>query len=140
MQDKRTLHMKVQEQCDCFATSDPLREMAALKNEPDSEEGALKWIALAVLHGINANAKKISIARDNDGSVSVTAKYRKSELPAPSAAVGNRIFDVVKGITHIEEEKGKVPVVIGVRDSSVDLCVRVDQDGKGEEVVLEFAE
>ncbi len=139
MLDKRTLHMKVQEQCDCFATTDPLREMAALRDESDSEEGAIKWIALAVLHGINSSAKKISITRDSDGGVSVTAKYREADLPAPPAAVGNKIFDVVKGITHIEKEKGTVPVAIGVRDSSVDLCVKVDQKGKEEVVVLEFA-
>jgi len=116
------------------------KEMAALKGEPDSEEGALKWIALAVLHGINDNAKKISVSRAADGEITITAKYRESELPSPGAAIGGKIFDVVKGITHIEGEKGKVPVAIGIRDSSIELKVRVAQDGKAEEVVLEFPE
>jgi len=52
--------------------------------------------------------------------------------------IGEKIFEVVKGITHIEGEKGKVPVVIGIRDSSVELRVRLAQDEKEEEVVLEF--
>jgi hypothetical protein len=138
MLDKRTLHMKVQEQCDCFATTDLLREMAALPGEADSEEGALKWLALAVLHGIDRNAKKISISRGADGNVTVTAKYRESELPTPGGSIGEKIFDVVKGITHIEGDKGKMPVDMGIRDSSVEIEVRLDQGEKGNEVVLKF--
>ncbi len=138
MLDKRTLHMKVQEQCDCFATTDPLREMADLVNEQDSEEGALKWIALAVLHGIDRNAKKISLRRTADGQVSVTAKYRESELPRPPAQIGRKVFDAVKGITHIEGDKGKTPVVIGIRDSSIEIEFKLGHDGAEEEIVLGF--
>ena len=138
MLDKRTLHMKVQEHCDCFATTDPLRGMAALPGEADSEDGALKWLALAVLHGIDRNAKKISIRRGADGNVTVTAKYRESELPSPGSGIGEKIFDVVKGITHIEGDKGKVPVVVGIRDSSVQIEMKIEQEGKGNEVVLKF--
>ena len=106
MLDKRTLHMKVQEHCDCFATSDPLGEMGGLAKEQESEEGALKWIALAVLHGIDRNAESISLRRTADGKISVTAKYRESELPAPPARIGGKVFDVVKAITHIDDEVG----------------------------------
>ena len=138
MLDKRTLHMKVQEQCDCFATTDLLAEMAGLAKEQNSEEGALKWIALAVLHGIDRNAKKISLRRTADGGISVTAKYRESELPKPPAPIGRKVFDVIKGITHIEGDKGKTPVVFGIRDSSIELEVKLGHDGDGEEVVLKF--
>lgn len=138
MLDKRTLHVKVQEQCDCFAETDPLREMAALKSEADTEEGAVKWIALAVLHGINSNAKKITVRRSAEGEMSVIAKYRKSDLPSPGERIGGKIFDVVRDITHIEGQKGKTPVVIGVRDSSVEMQIKLSQDEKEEEVVLQF--
>ena len=37
MKDKRSLHLKVQELCDCFATTDPLKEMSILGKEPVSE-------------------------------------------------------------------------------------------------------
>lgn len=140
MLDKRTLHMKVQEQCDCFANADPLREMAALKGEADLEEGALKWIALAVLHGINDNATKIGICRTSAGDVTVTARYRESELPSPGAGIGAGIVDVVKGITHIEGEKGTLPVVIGIRDGSIELEVKFKKSEEGEEVVIKFPE
>jgi len=138
MLDKRTLHMKVQEQCDCFATTDLLAEMAGLVKEQNSEEGALKWIALAVLHGIDRNAKKISLRRTANGAISVTAKYRESELPRPPAPIGRKVFDVIKGITHIEGDKGKTPLVIGIRDSSVELEVKLGHDGDDEELVLNF--
>ncbi len=138
MLDKRTLHMKVQEQCDCFVDTDPLSEMAGLINEHDPEDGALKWIALAVLHGIDRNAEKISIRCTSEGGVSVTAKYRKTELPSPPTPIGRKVLDVVKGITHIEADKGKSALVIGIRDSSVKLEVKLDRDGAQEEVVLKF--
>lgn len=138
MLDKRTLHMRVQEQCDCFATTDPLAEMAGLAGEKDTQEGALKWIALAVLHGIDRNAKKITLRRSADGKVCVSAKYRESELPAPPAGIGEKILDAVKGITHIEGDKGKTPVVIGIRDSSVEIEMKLEQDDGEEEIVLKF--
>jgi hypothetical protein len=138
MLDKRTLHKKVQEQCDCFAATDPLREMAALSGESDTEDGAVKWLALAVLHGIGRNAKNISVCCGEDGNVTVTAKYRESELPSPGTGIGRKIFDVVRGITHIEGDKGKTPVVIGIRDSSVEIEVKLEQGEKGSEIVLKF--
>ena len=76
MKEKRNVHLKVQELCDCYATNDPLKEMSAVKDDPDTEEAALKWLALATLHGVNNNAKAITISRAKDGEVRVTAQYR----------------------------------------------------------------
>lgn len=137
MLDKRTAHVKVQEQCDCFATADPLAEMAGLRGEPDAVEGALKWIALAVLHGIGRNAESISIGRSR-GKFSVTAKYRETELPAPPERVGREIFDAVGALTHIEGKTGKTGVVIGIRDGSVEIGFEIDREGDEEKVVLSF--
>ena len=140
MLDKRSLHLKVQEQADCFATADLLSEMAGLVKEQDPEEGALKWIALAVLHGIDRNAKKISIRRNKEGGITVIAKYRECELPRPPSPIGRKIFDVVKDITHIEGDKGKTQVAIGIRDSSIEVEMKLDRNGDEEEVVLSFPE
>ena len=54
MKDKHSLHLKVQELCDCFATTDPLKEMSLLEKDAEGSGAALKWLALAILHGINA--------------------------------------------------------------------------------------
>ncbi len=61
MKDVQNLHLKVQELCDCFSTTDPLKEMSEIKTGEDRMEAALKWLALSVLHGVNNNAKKVSI-------------------------------------------------------------------------------
>lgn len=138
MLEKRSLHQKVQELCDCFATADPLSEMLRLKQEEDKDEGALKWIALAILHGINANAKEITIERSKNGEVQVVAKYRKSELPSPGMEIGGKILEAVKGITHIEKEEGKIPLALGIMDSSLEVCVELEKEDGGEEVTIKF--
>jgi hypothetical protein len=57
MKAKRNLHLKVQEMCDCYATNDPLKEMSVIKTDADKAEAAVKWLALAALHGVNNNAE-----------------------------------------------------------------------------------
>jgi hypothetical protein len=138
MKDKRSLHLKVQELCDCFATADPLQEMSRLGEEPDTEEGALKWLALAILHGINSNARKVTIRKMEDGQVRVTEKDSKSEWPVPKGAIADKIMEVMKGITHIEEEKGKTLLAIGIRDSSIEVKVKIKQDENGEKIKIKF--
>ena len=138
MKDKRSLHLKVLELCDCYATTDYLKEMAALLGDADKEEGALKWVALSILHGVNSNAKKISLNKGKDGQVTVVAKYRTSELPSPGKEVGERVFNVLRDITHIEGEKGKLPLAVAIRDSNFDVTVKVEQDGNGESVTIAF--
>jgi hypothetical protein len=138
MLDKHTLHMKVQEHCDCFATAEPLREMAALGKEPDAEEAALKWISLAVLHGIDRNASSISL-RSAGGKLSAAAVYRDCELPQPPETVGRKIFDIVRAITHLDD-RGRMPVSIGIRDSSIEIEFNLDRDGDSEEIILKFPE
>jgi hypothetical protein len=140
MKDKQTLHLKVQELCDCYATTDPLREMSALVNDDDKDEAALKWLALAALHGINANAEQISITRSKDGRVKVTAEYRKSELPNPGDVIGEKIIESVRGITHVEGDKGRIPLALGIRDGSIEISVKLKRSDKGEKVSLGFPE
>ena len=140
MKEKRNLHLKVQELCDCYATNDPLQEMSRLPDDQDKEEGALKWLALAALHGINNNASKISIRRASGGSVKVTAEYRRSELPTPGDAVGDHIFEAVREITHIDAAKGKTQLALGLRDSSVDLRIKVKSKEGQEKITIKFPE
>ena len=74
MKEKRNLHLKVQELCDCYATTDPLKEMSVVGKDKDQEEAALKWLALAALHGVGNSAKEITIRRNKKGEVKVLAK------------------------------------------------------------------
>ncbi len=138
MKDKGSLHLKVQELCDCFSTTDPLREMSVVKNDQDKEEAALKWLALTALHGVNNNAKEVSIDRSQDGDVNVTAEYRKTELPSPGPQVGGKIFEALRSITHIEGDQGEISLALGIKDSSLDLKVKLRPTDSGEEVSISF--
>ena len=140
MKDKESLHKKVQELVDCFATTDPLKEMSGLKKETDENEAALKWLALAVLHGINMNAKDITIKRSRDGKVEVRAKYREAELPSPGTTIGEKVFAAVRGITHLERSKDKTVLALGIRDGSIEIKVQIKQGEEKEEVSLGFPE
>ena len=138
MKEKRNIHLKVQEMCDCYATTDPLKEMSEIKGESDPEEAAVKWLALAALHGVNNNAKEVSIRRSKDGNIKVTATYRESELPTPGTQIGEKIMSTVREITHIESGKGKSPLALGIREDSIELKIKMKSKDKGERVTLTF--
>jgi hypothetical protein len=138
MKEKRNLHLKVQELCDCYATTDPLKEMCAVEKDRDKEEAALKWLALAALHGVNDNAKEITIRRNKKGEVKVLARYRKAELPSPGADVAQKIMSAVRDITHIEGDEGKTHLALGMRNDSLDLKVKIKVKGAHEKVRIEF--
>ncbi|MBW2412327.1 MAG: hypothetical protein JRF72_21210 [Deltaproteobacteria bacterium] len=138
MKEKRNLHLKVQELCDCFATNDPLKEMSVVKNDKDTDEAAAKWLALAVLHGVNNNAEEVTLTRSAHGQVRVRAKYRESELPSPGADVGTKVFDAVREITAIEGGKGKSPFALGIRQDSVELQVKFKSKKDKERVTIKF--
>ena len=138
MKEKRNVHLKVQELCDCYATNDPLKEMSVVKNDDDKEEAALKWLALVALHGVNDNAEEVTITRSSDGKVQVVAKYRESELPSPGSEVGERIIKAVREITHIEGQKGKTPLALGIRNDSVELEVKMKEKDGREKVTIKF--
>jgi hypothetical protein len=138
MKDMGSLHLKVQELCNCFATTDPLKEMSIVKNDADKQEAALKWLALAALHGVNNNAEKISITKTVDGTVNVTAEYRQTELPSPGGDVADKIIESLIGITHLEGGEGKTQLALGIRDSSINLTIKMKSKDGGKKVTIKF--
>ena len=138
MKEKRNLHLKVQEMCDCYATGDSLKEMSVVKNDKDKDEAAVKWLALAALHGVNNNAEEINITRSSEGNVRVVAEYRDTELPSPGTEVGKKIMNALREITHIEEEKGKTPLSLGIRNDSVNLTIKFKEKNGKEKITIKF--
>jgi len=138
MKDKQSLHLRVQQLVDCYGDTEPLREMSIIEKEKDKEEAALKWLALATLHGIDAGAEEISVQKGPDGKVRVVAEYRDAELPSPGTTIGEKIIETLRGITHLEGDKEKLPLALGLRDSSIELTVKVKKDKNGETVTLKF--
>jgi hypothetical protein len=140
MKDPGNVHKQVQEMCDCYATNDPLKEMSTLTKEADAHTGAIKWWALTALHGVNANAEKISVRRGTDGEVTVQAKYRPADLPSPGNSVGDAIFEACRQMTHIEADKGKTAMALGIRDSSLELKVKLKQKKDFQQITIKFPE
>jgi len=138
MRESSNLHQKVQEMCDCYATNDPLKEMSEMQHESDTSEAAIKWIALAVLHGINDNAEEISLQRNKDGSVKVVAEYRKAELPPPDTAISEKVLETMKEIIHVDSSQGDSSLAFGVRNSSMELQVRTREEGGEAKVTIKF--
>ncbi len=140
MKDKRNLHLEVQEHIDCFASTDPLKEMSEITADTDKDQAALKWVALAVLHGINFNAEEVSLNRSTGGRSTVVAKYRKSELPSPGGEIGQNVIEAIRKITHFEGDKGKGPLALGVRNDSIEIDISVERNEDGETVTFSFPE
>jgi hypothetical protein len=138
MKDAVNLHQKVQGLCDCFATNDPLKEMSEVKNDTDTDEAALKWIALAILHGINSNAKEITISNTPGDGVKVTAEYRKADLPSPGGPIGEKIINAVREISHLEGSKAETTLAFGIRNNSMDLKIKSKHEGDNEKISIKF--
>ncbi len=138
MRESSSLHQKVQELCDCFATNDPLKEMSKMQHETNADEAAIKWIALAILHGINNNAEEISLDHTKTGSVRVVAEYRKAELPPPDNVISEKIISALKEIIHADSSQCDSTLAIGVRDGSIDLQVRTREEGGDSKVTIKF--
>ncbi len=138
MRDMGTPHQRMQELCDCFVESDPRKEMALLGGDQDKEEAALKWLALAILHGVDRRAKTISLERTSDGRVKAEAEYRDRELPAPRAEIGAKVIEAARQISHIEEDKGETPLAVGIRGSSIEILMEVKRKAGEEKITLRF--
>lgn len=138
MKDAGNLHQKVQGLCDCFATNDPLKEMSKVKKDTDTDEAALKWIALAILHGINSNAKEITISNSKEEGPQVTAEYRRAELPSPGAPIAKKIMKAMRDITHLDAGKAKTTLAFGVRNSSMDLKIKSKLEDGNEKITIKF--
>ena len=112
--------------------------MSVLKSDSNTDEASLKWLALAVLHGVNNNDEKITLAESSTGDISVTAEYRKTQLPSPGEAISQKILEAVRKITHIEADKGKTRLAIGIMDSSLDLSVKIKDKKGSRKISIEF--
>jgi len=138
MKDTGSLHLKIQEQIDCFATSDPLKEMSRINRDEEKRAAAIKWIALSALHGINQNAEKITVTVAEDGDIRITAEYRRADLPAPDREVGQSIIETLREITHIDQNKGKMTLALGIRDANIELKVKLKRKKGREKISLKF--
>jgi hypothetical protein len=141
--DKLTMnyHLKLQEMCDCYLETDFLPEMQHMSTSlpsDDLEEDAIKYLALAIMHAITEQAAKLSLKKKGD-AITVTVKdTQKRQLPTPAAAVFGKIIEIVRAILHIEEDKGKLPLSLGLRNGEVNVTVKIKREDDKESVAFSF--
>jgi hypothetical protein len=147
IKDDRNYHQRLQEFCDCYMETDPKKELEkaskGVSGDPsgDLDELALKFLGLGIFYGATEKAKKISIQRLKDGKITFSVESRgKYQLPPPSTQVADRIISIARSITHIEEDKGKEPVSLGLRNDRIELTFQFDRKEEGETFTVLFPE
>jgi hypothetical protein len=136
----RNYHARLQEMCDCYMETDYRQEMEKMVSErsPDLEEDALKYLALSILYATTEKARKLSFKK-KEGEQKVTVKAEeKMELPTPTGEIADKIFEIMRSITHLEGEKGREPLSLGLRDGRMELGVKVEREEEKESLNLSF--
>jgi len=147
IKDERNYHQRLQEFCDCFMETDFKKELEAASKgasgDPsgDPDELALKFLGLAILYGANEDAKKITLQRSREGKSLFAVEARGNyQLPPPSAQVADRIFSIARSITHIDEDQGKEPLSLGLRNDRMEITLQFDRKRGGESLSILFPE
>ncbi len=140
MEDKRNLHLKVQEMAQCYSSRDPLPAMSELAGEADAQEAAIKWLALAVLHAVGAGARKITLDLDPQGQAVVTAEYRATTLPSPGPVVAGQVLDYAQRILHLEGDKAKGLLALGLGNDNLEVQVKYEAHKGARQLRLKFGE
>lgn len=138
----RNYHARLQEMCDCYMETDYRGEMEKMASQgsTDVEEDSLKYLALSILYATTEKAKKLSFKK-KQGEPKVTVKAEeKLELPTPPGEIADKVFEIMRSITHLEGEKGKEPFSLGLRDGRMELRVKVEREGDKESLKLSFPE
>ena len=136
----RNYHARLQEMCDCYMETDYRMEMVKMASErsPDLEEDALKYLALSILYATTEKARKLSFKKKR-GEPKVTVKAEeKMELPLPPGEIADKIFEIMRSITHLEGEKGREPFSLGLRDGRMELSVKVEKEEDKESLKFSF--
>jgi hypothetical protein len=126
-------HLKLQEMCDCYMETDFLSAMQEMTgaDSKDVEEDAIKYLALAIMFAITQKAEKLSLKKKGEELKVKIKNGSKEKLPLPSVAVLEKIFDIMRTILHIEEDKGEMEFSLGLRSGEINVMVKVERkDGK----------
>lgn len=132
-------HLKLQEMCDCYLETDFRLQMAKLCKQPgpDQDEEAVRYLALALMHTITEQARKLTFKRDGrEIKVKVEHDGGKDSLPPPTLAIFAKVVALVRAILHLEGEKGESMLSLGLRNGAVEMRVKIRENG--DEVSLRF--
>lgn len=136
-------HQKLQEMCDCYLDTDFAGQMAAMtaSRSVDLQEDAVKYLALAIMYGVTEKARKLSIEgeKDKTGARLKTADA-KIKLPPPPARLFAGIVSLVRGILHFDDKNGNSFLSMGLRNSRLDLQVKLKEKKEKTSLKIKFPE
>jgi hypothetical protein len=133
-------HLKLQEMCDCYMETDFLAALQGMAgaDSKDVEEDAIKYLALAIMYAITKKAEKLSFKKKGEELKAKINNGSKEKLPVPSVAVMDKVFEIMRGILHIEEDKGEMEFSLGLRSGEVDVIVKADREDGKESLKIKF--
>jgi len=133
-------HLKLQEMCDCYMETDFLAAMQEMtgSESKDVEEDAIKYLALAIMFAITRKAEKLSFKQKREELSAKIKNGGKEKLPVPSAAVLEKIFEIMRAILHIEDDKGEMQFSLGLRSGEVNVMVKVEREGGKQSLKIKF--
>ena len=133
-------HLKLQEMCDCYMETDFLAALQGMAgaDSKDVEEDAIKYLALAIMYAITKKAEKLSFKKKGEELKAKINNGSKEKLPVPSVAVLDKVFEIMRGILHIEEDKGEMEFSLGLRSGEVDVIVKADREDGKESLKIKF--
>jgi len=134
---------KLQEMCDCYMETDFAAQLAAMSKirSVDLQEDAVKYLALAIMYGVTDKARRLTFKKKGgEIKVRLTAVDGKIELPPPGADLFNRVISLVRGILHFESEGGSSTLALGLRNSRLDLRVKLKAEKEKTSLKIKFPE
>jgi hypothetical protein len=140
--DKLTMnyHLKLQEMCDCYMETEFSKELEHMARQPiaDPEEEAIKYLALAVMYAITEQAGSLSLKQKGKSVRAMIKTTDTIELPPPPNALFDKIDEIVRAILHLEEDKGKMELSLGLRNGEVNVEVKVKREGDKKSIKIKF--
>jgi hypothetical protein len=133
-------HLKLQEMCDCYMETDFLAAMQGMAgvDSKDLEEDGIKYLALTIMYAITQKAEKLSFKKKGDELKATIKNGSKENLPVPSVVILDKVFEIMRTILHIEEDKGEMEFSLGLRSGEVNVTVKVERDGDRQSLKIKF--
>ena len=134
-------HLKLIEMCDCYLETDYSPQIQKMVASPsaDLEEDAIKYLALAILYTITEKAQKLSFKKKKDKlTVLIKADGEKLSLRAPAPELFAKIIEIIRTILHFDEDKGAIPLSLGLRNGQLDVQVKLERTSDKETLKIKF--
>ncbi len=137
---ERNYHLKLLEMCDCYMETDFLAELRALvkeKNE-DLDEGAIKFLSLGIMYAVTKQARKLSFKKKGEHVSVIVKNDDKEALPSPPLPLYEKIDEIMRAILHLEEDKGGMPLSLGLRNGQMELQVKMERKKDKKSLKIKF--